>query len=445
MAGEQGRAFPAFPYSPYEIQSKLMTAMYDTLQHGGIGIFQSPTGTGKTLSTICSALQWLLDHQHASELDSTASKPDPPSEGGAEEPDWLRDFTVEEEQRKLKERRDRLAQVRKRAAQEKAKEHPAVKSLAGEEARTSASTGTGSRQQEAGRLGTAEAGEEEFLVDWTSDSEERVASAANQGKTRRRPSDDEADMSSDSESQVSSEEDPCTDSMQLIFCSRTHSQLSQFLGELQRAKFQDSLRVVALGGRKQLCINPQVSGLTSTNLNQACLDLQKQRSAKRQQSQSQSSTLAGGKPKRASSKSKGGCPYLRKKGRSQSQFKAAMLEAPMDIEELARQGRRRECCAYYTARRAQVEADVITMPYTSLVHREVREGLGVRVRGNAVIIDEAHNLIDTISAAHSVQLAGAHVLATKAALQSYLGRFRWALQRPGRLRELRGVPSTSHM
>ena len=50
--------FPAFPYEPYEIQQRFMTHLYDTLQEGGVGILESPTGTGKTMSLLCSALAW---------------------------------------------------------------------------------------------------------------------------------------------------------------------------------------------------------------------------------------------------------------------------------------------------------------------------------------------------------------------------------------------------
>jgi chromosome transmission fidelity protein 1 len=55
--------FSAFPYPPYAIQQQFMQQLYDTVQQGNIGLFQSPTGTGKTLSVICSVLQWLLDTQ----------------------------------------------------------------------------------------------------------------------------------------------------------------------------------------------------------------------------------------------------------------------------------------------------------------------------------------------------------------------------------------------
>jgi hypothetical protein len=38
--------------------------------------------------------------------------------------------------------------------------------------------------------------------------------------------------------------------LQIIFASRTHSQLSQFVGELRRTPFADQLSLVALGSRK---------------------------------------------------------------------------------------------------------------------------------------------------------------------------------------------------
>lgn len=56
---EPPRQFPAFPFQPYGIQLDLMRGLYEVLERGGIGIFESPTGTGKTLSVLCSALQWL--------------------------------------------------------------------------------------------------------------------------------------------------------------------------------------------------------------------------------------------------------------------------------------------------------------------------------------------------------------------------------------------------
>jgi hypothetical protein len=44
---------------------------------------------------------------------------------------------------------------------------------------------------------------------------------------------------------------------QVIFCSRTHSQLSQFVGELHRTRFAASLSLAAVASRRALCVNDQ--------------------------------------------------------------------------------------------------------------------------------------------------------------------------------------------
>lgn len=60
--------FP-FPFKPYSIQDQFMRALYSVLENRKIGIFESPTGTGKTLSLMCSALKWLSDHDELNRLD----------------------------------------------------------------------------------------------------------------------------------------------------------------------------------------------------------------------------------------------------------------------------------------------------------------------------------------------------------------------------------------
>ena len=51
-----------FPFPPYDIQYQFMTALFNALNNGQLGIFESPTGTGKSLSLICGALTWFVEY-----------------------------------------------------------------------------------------------------------------------------------------------------------------------------------------------------------------------------------------------------------------------------------------------------------------------------------------------------------------------------------------------
>jgi chromosome transmission fidelity protein 1 len=60
----------------------------------------------------------------------------------------------------------------------------------------------------------------------------------------------------------------------IFYCSRTHSQLSQFAEEVKRSFWGKDIRMITLGSRKTLCINPKVSSLPTQNqINDKCLDM----------------------------------------------------------------------------------------------------------------------------------------------------------------------------
>ncbi|CAJ1337351.1 unnamed protein product [Effrenium voratum] len=80
------------------------------------------------------------------------------------------------------------------------------------------------------------------------------------------------------------------------------------------------------------------------------------------------------------------------------------LSQMMDIEAMAERGRAPVGggCPYYGSRRALQEADVVLVPYASLVSAETRRKLGLRTEGNVLIFDEAHNLLEAIGESNSV-------------------------------------------
>lgn len=45
---------------------------------------------------------------------------------------------------------------------------------------------------------------------------------------------------------------------QILFCSRTHSQLAQFLQELRKSPLSAGVRVATIASRSLLCVNDEV-------------------------------------------------------------------------------------------------------------------------------------------------------------------------------------------
>ena len=54
-----------FPFEPYDVQIDYMKAVVESIQDSKFALLESPTGTGKTLSLLCSALSW-KEHTNSS-------------------------------------------------------------------------------------------------------------------------------------------------------------------------------------------------------------------------------------------------------------------------------------------------------------------------------------------------------------------------------------------
>ena len=84
-------SFP-FPFPPYPQQQELMQAIYDCIDTSSVGCFESPTGTGKSLSAICSALYWqrLEEQRILKEQEESMAKQKAAAAAVAD--DWLMEF-----------------------------------------------------------------------------------------------------------------------------------------------------------------------------------------------------------------------------------------------------------------------------------------------------------------------------------------------------------------
>ena len=144
------------------------------------------------------------------------------------------------------------------------------------------------------------------------------------------------------------------DEVKVFFCSRTHSQLSQFANELRRVQIPpvfppvskegieackqsehevtEEPKHLTLGSRKNLCINPKVNKLgNATAINEKCLELQ------------QPGTTAESK-----------CPYLPTKDNEvlMNDFRDHALAKIRDIEDFGVLGKKIGICSYYASRSA---------------------------------------------------------------------------------------------
>lgn len=99
-----------------------------------------------------------------------------------------------------------------------------------------------------------------------------------------------------------------------------------------------------------------------------------------------------------------GCPMLRKH-KLQRQFREQLSQqGALDIEELVHLGSSLGTCPYYGARSMVPAADLVVLPYQSLLSKSSRESLGLNLKNNVVIIDEAHNLADSLISMYDAKM-----------------------------------------
>lgn len=411
-----------------------MADVYRCLDEGGVGVFESPTGTGKSLSLICSTMRWLLD-QEQKDADAVTSPAPSLSSGG--DPSWVEEQTAASVQQQRSQAHTELIERRRLRAARVAAYDAADRATGG-----AGSVGEGARgwATHAGKRGlVAKAGtgarggpEGEFLVEWSGASDDPAEALLDPSLLLDRPDDDE----------VEAPRRP-----QVFYTSRTHSQLAQVVGEVKKTGYKGKVAVVALGSRKNLCINEELRGLEGARLNEACLDLQDKASKERKAAatdggssdaeqssktdSNDSTTVTKSKRRNEGGrhqKKRGGCPHLAGGEARQARVLDRLLVSPLEIEELAGLGRRENACPYYAARAALPEAQLVALPYASLLSSSTRQALGLRLAGSVVVIDEAHNLIDTINEMHSVTLSARHLSETSAQLAQYEERYRARLK-----------------
>ncbi|GMG09821.1 unnamed protein product [Aspergillus oryzae] len=208
------------------------------------------------------------------------------------------------------------------------------------------------------------------------------------------------------------DEDYGDEDIKILYCSRTHSQLTQFASELRRVNMpssipkdfsegvadtdglQEGVRHLSLGSRKNLCINPRVSYLDNvTAISERCLDMQQPGVAAEQR-----------------------CPFLPSNENEAQvlQFRDHVLATVKDIEDIGKLGKDIGICPYYASRSVTKHSEV--------------DALDLSIKGHVVVIDEAHNLMDAISNIHSVTITLSELQTSLFQLTTYARKFKTRLK-----------------
>lgn len=392
------------PYKPYKIQNDFMQALYSAIDAGGVGIFESPTGTGKSLSIICGALKWLRNHDNIS-LESEKN----------DEPEWIIKYEIEKKkqliQMKKKETEEKLEKIRIKEA--KSNDLKANKSIVFKKKKLD-------KQNDINQ----ESDDESFLInDYDSDdnsSKSSHISSINTNNFSPQVLQLLLKLECPVEDGNSTENDKYPEELKIIYASRTHSQLTQFINELRRVSFPSMfeddtiqpIRHIALASRKNLCINPKVLKLSNINsINEKCIEIQKH------------ATTAEGR-----------CKYLPKDDKTKMyDFRDHALANIRDIEDLVTLGQKLDICPYYSSRTAIKPAEVITLPYPLLLQASARETLDLSLKDHIVIIDEAHNLIDAITSIYSSMITFDQVSLALNQISIYLSKFDKRLKEKNRI------------
>ncbi|XP_035857205.1 Fanconi anemia group J protein isoform X2 [Sander lucioperca] len=155
----------------------------------------------------------------------------------------------------------------------------------------------------------------------------------------------------------------------IFFGTRTHKQITQITHELKRTVYS-SVPMTILSSRGHTCVNSAVA--PHSNRNERCKDLLDAKDGK-------------------------SCHYYHGVQRMRDQCtlqRVHGLHDAWDIEDIVALGKRLRSCSYYAARELMQDALIIFCPYNYLLDPMIRESMEIDLAGQIVVLDEAHNIED---------------------------------------------------
>ncbi|CDR97522.1 hypothetical protein, conserved [Babesia bigemina] len=341
------------PFEAYPSQKKFMQDAYTCFEESRFGLFESPTGSGKTIAILCSLLTWLRDNR----VKDAVSRLGPKVDNDEGVPAWVR-RSMEAQLRSIAEEAITADMERLTATRQRLKSDFVV-------------TDEGVRLRSGAKRGRDQVGgahQIAILESWCTLQTGGVTTT----------------------NSASSDARPTRKKIQVVICSRTFSQLNQYVRELRRlGALAGQVKVGIAAGRNHTCVNPAVRAKCHTNedFNDRCRQV--------------------------------ACEYRQ----DVSPLVEASMCFPMDLEDLRAVGTGLCACPYYAAGQSMEECDVILAPYVSVFNPSIRQHTGIATDGNILIVDEAHNLVSAVTEAQSSVVHAKAMAALVQQCRSFTGKY----------------------
>ncbi|KAK2831413.1 hypothetical protein Q7C36_016499 [Tachysurus vachellii] len=428
-----------FPCKAYPSQLAMMNSIVRGLNHGQHCLLESPTGSGKSLALLCSALAW-QQAQYA--------KPD--QDGGSTSCDVKKPCDVTTPCQCVCHSRTHCSSTFFSTTASK----PAVIDLTGEDSTAQVNTPSRALEENPPKRSTLSSRlsekfqasltkqEEPSDEDFKPDKKRIRALAADQRSRKRRCLEkgvifdddvEEEEERANRRAQATAEGSlPPAESCSLVPCSlcacaslaegqkaggkvkdkdkerngkkavpkiffgtRTHKQITQIARELKRTLYS-TVPMTILSSRDHTCVHPEV--VPHANRNERCKELLEGKNGQL-------------------------CRFYHNVHKMREQRTLQWvhgLHQAWDIEELVSLGSKLRSCAYYAARELMQEACIVFCPYNYLLDPLIRESMDINLKGQIVVLDEAHNIEDCARESASFTINQAQLLEAREDLEVML-------------------------
>ena len=156
----------------------------------------------------------------------------------------------------------------------------------------------------------------------------------------------------------------------IIYSTRTHSQISQVISELNKTCYEP--RIAILSSREFSCANTELK----KSLAPSVLDIKCAREHKK-------------------------CNFYK-----HIEFYSNKNFGNIDIADILKQGKANHFCPFYVERNKVkfAKCDLVFVPYNYIFLKEIRESMDIKLKNTILVIDEAHNVINNCEEARSLEL-----------------------------------------